>query len=205
MCPRTRPGRRRGNVVASISSTSTSTHRRAARGVRGGQVNRRRDAVRERLRAERACDVRAGVSLRNGTRSETAAGKTWLGQSVDTEAPPVVAAYVERHQVPTPSRGHELMRLHQAARLLAFAAAVVEPSFDVVTAGLAEHGQCLGVDGRARAPLFAPSHRRDARVHGAHASPQPIGQHLFDLRERTTRTCRPCRRSSPSPSTAAQR
>ncbi len=176
---RQRPGVDLLNVGVDPSQRGTGVGRR--------QVDRRGDAVRERLRTQRARDERAGITLRDWARCEPPTGEARFGQPVDSKAPPVVATNVERHEIPPPSGSDELVRLDQPTRLLTLAAAVLEPNLDMISARLAEHGECLRVDGGAGAPLFTPSDRRDARMDRADSAPQAIRQHLFQLRERTSR------------------
>ena len=96
---------------------------------------------------------------------EPDAGQAGVGEAVDAEGAPAVASHVPGHQVPAGAGAHQVVRLHQAAGLVAVPPGVVEAHLLGVAAGLGEERQRLGVDGLAGRP--APLQRGDAGVQRA--------------------------------------
>ena len=107
-----------------------------------------------------------------------AASERRIDHPIDAEGPPVIATDVPRHEVPTATGRHELVRLDQATRRLAVAPSVPEAHLFVVSARLAEHGQrcCRNGLGGGRG-----AHDLDVPAEGSDSSPQSIRQDLVEL------------------------
>ena len=148
-----------------------------------GRVDVEERGVRHRHRADRLGHERGGVSAGQLAWRAADARQPCALEPVEAEGAPIVASHIPRHEVPTATGRHELVRLDQATRLFAVAPAVLEADLLVVTTPEREDREGLGVDGRRATPL----ERCNVRVHGVHPATQAIRQHLLELDQRAQR------------------
>jgi hypothetical protein len=152
--------------------------RYAARHLIRGRVHGDARVEAARGAGDAALDVGGRVLRRQLARREPRPGRRRPVEPVDAECPPVVAAAIPCHEIPATPQVDERVRLDLAARVAAVATAIVEAKALGVAACPGDHGQMLGVDGRAG------DRRRDRRRRqSADAAAQVRGQDLLELDE----------------------
>ena len=131
-------------------------------------------------RRDRCGEEGSGIAARDLAGREAAAGQLGGAQPVDSEGPPVVAAKVERDEIPATLGGDELMRFDEAVAALAVTPSVVEADLLAVAARNGEDAECVGVDVGVGA---GPAQFDHAGVQCRDSAPQSVGKELLDLRQ----------------------